>query len=110
MLAGPVPPRVSFRPPMGAAAALAAPPAVEAWAVALKGTDAWDCGLPLHKEAGESNSLMAARREPHHLAHVGADVRLPGTVGPFVSMVDMTHRVGQCVLLWVPIDIRKALV
>ena len=106
----PCPAQVSFGAPVGAAATFAASSAVETGAVVLKGTTARGCGLSQHKEAGEGDSLVAARREPHHFAHVGADVRFPGEVGPFIVIVDVAHRVGQRVLLWIPVIVWKPLV
>ena len=104
------PARVPFGAPVGSVATFAASLAVETGAVVLKGTTAGGRGLFLYEEAGEGDSLVAARREPHHFAHIGADVRFPGEVGPFFIVVDVTHRVGQRVLLWIPVIVRKALV
>ena len=49
---------------------------------------------------------MTSRRETHYLAQVSADVRLPGKVGTFISMIDVQDRVGQGLLLRVPIIVR----
>ena len=67
-------------------------------------------GVPLKKEAGESDSFVTTGREANHLAHVGADVRLPGQVGLFARAVDVAGRVGQRVLPGVPVDVWESLV
>ena len=110
--AGPLlgPPRAAFSNIVRTTVALAASPAGTVGAVVQKGAAARSGGLPLNKEAGKSDSFVATRREPDHLAHVGADVRLPGKVGLFVCAVDVANRIGQCILPWVPVDIRKSLV
>ena len=95
---------------MGSVASFAASLAVRTEAVVPKGTTAEGGGLLLYKEGGEGDGLMAARREPHHFAHIGADVRFPGKVGPFIVIIDVTHRVGQRVLLRIPIIVWKPLV
>ena len=51
---------------------------------------------------------MTSRREAHDLAQVSADVCLPGKVGTFVSMIDVQDRVGQGLLLRVPVIVMKA--
>ena len=95
---------------MGSVASFAASLAVRTEAVVPKGTTAEGRGLLLYKEGGEGDGLMAAGREPHHFTHIGADMRFPGEVGPFIVIIDVTHRAGQRVLLWIPIVVWKPLV
>ena len=67
-------------------------------------------GVSLKKEACKRDCVVAPRREPDYLAHVGADVRFPGPVGFFTGMIDVAGRIGQCVLLGIPDSVWESLV
>ena len=84
-------PPAMFAIASGAMVAVAVSPTAT---VVQKGAASRHGGVPLKKEARESDCFMTSWRKTDYLAHIGADVRLPGPVGLIAGVINVAGRVG----------------